>query len=95
MDGRFVIGTFARLSEEKGHRYLIRAIKNVRNKIPNLVCLIVGEGGERAAIEREVTEAGVADIVQLTGWRRDGIKNFVIEKMIREYETAYLRAMGV
>lgn len=74
MDGRFVIGTFARLSEEKGHRYLIRALKQVREKIPILRCLIVGEGSERTAIEHEIAEAGVGDIVKLTGWRRDGIK---------------------
>jgi glycosyltransferase involved in cell wall biosynthesis len=74
MDGRFVIGTFARLSEEKGHRYLIRALRQVQLKIPKVLCLIVGEGGERAALEREIAEAGVTDIVQLIGWRRDGIK---------------------
>ncbi|HKR59920.1 MAG TPA: glycosyltransferase family 4 protein [Pyrinomonadaceae bacterium] len=95
MDGHFVIGTFARLSEEKGHRYLIRALKKVREKITNLLCLIVGEGSERAAIEREIAEAGVADIVKLTGWRRDGIKimaavDLVVQPTLQE---AFSQAM--
>lgn len=74
MEGRFVIGTFARLSEEKGHRYLVQALKKVRDQIPNVLCLIVGEGSERAAIEREILTSDLVDHVVLTGWRRDGIK---------------------
>ena len=51
MEGRFVIGTFARLSEEKGHRFLVRALTKVRDQIGNILWLIVGEGSERVAIE--------------------------------------------
>ncbi|MGI8917998.1 MAG: glycosyltransferase [Pyrinomonadaceae bacterium] len=95
MDGRFVIGTFARLSEEKGHRYLIRALKKAKEEITHLLCLIVGEGSERAEIEREIAEAGVANIVKLTGWRRDGIKimaavDLVVQPTLQE---AFSQAM--
>lgn len=74
LEGRFVIGTFARLSEEKGHRFLARALSKVRQQIDNILWLIVGEGSERAAIEREIAAAGLASNILLTGWRRDGIK---------------------
>ena len=74
MEGRFVIGTFARLSEEKGHRFLVRALSKVCDQIGNILWLIVGEGSERVAIEREIASAGLGNNIRLTGWRRDGIK---------------------
>jgi len=39
-----VAGIVARLSEEKGHIYLIEAIKKAAEQIPNVQLLIVGEG---------------------------------------------------
>ncbi|MDP3732604.1 MAG: glycosyltransferase family 4 protein, partial [Candidatus Omnitrophota bacterium] len=39
-----VIGIIARLSEEKGHAYLIKAMQEVINKIPKAQLLMVGEG---------------------------------------------------
>ena len=74
LDGRFVIGTFARLSEEKGHRFLIKALLTVRQQVPNIFWLICGEGSERDAIEREIEQAGLAGSVVLTGWRRDAMR---------------------
>ena len=74
LEGRMVIATFARLSEEKGHRFLLRALKTVREQVPNVLWLIVGEGSERAAIEREIQSAGIGDNVKLVGWRRDAMR---------------------
>jgi glycosyltransferase involved in cell wall biosynthesis len=73
LNGRFVIATFARLNEEKGHRFLIEALRKVREEVPNVLWLIVGEGIERPAIEREIANAGLEGNVTLTGWRRDGM----------------------
>ena len=74
LDGRFVIATFARLNEEKGHRFLIEALRKVREEVPNILWLIVGEGIERAAIERAIADAGLGSNITLTGWRRDAMK---------------------
>lgn len=74
LDGRFVIGTFARLSEEKGHRFLVKALQAVREQVPNVLWLIVGEGGERGAIELEIEQRGLGRNVVLTGWRRDAMR---------------------
>lgn len=73
LDGRFVIGTFARLNEEKGHRFLVEALRKVREQVPNILWLIVGEGIERAAIEREIANAGLEGNITLAGWRRDAM----------------------
>jgi glycosyltransferase involved in cell wall biosynthesis len=73
VDGCVVFGTFARLHEEKGHRFLIRAIESFRGDLPKVRFLFVGEGPERAAIEKQIDEAGLGDVIALCGWRRDGI----------------------
>jgi glycosyltransferase involved in cell wall biosynthesis len=73
LDGRFVIATLARLNEEKGHRFLIEALRKVREEVPNILWLIVGDGIERAAIEREIANAALKGNITLAGWRRDGM----------------------
>lgn len=73
MEGRFVIGNFSRLHEEKGHRYLLDAVAEARPSVPDLRVLIVGEGGERRALERRVAELALGDIVRFAGWRRDAM----------------------
>lgn len=71
MDGRFVIGNFSRLHEEKGHIYLINAVNKVKEFIPNLLVLIVGEGNERKKIEKLINENQLQNIIKLIGWRKD------------------------
>jgi glycosyltransferase involved in cell wall biosynthesis len=73
-DNHFVIGTFARLHEEKGHRFLLEAMTMLKDEYPNLMLLIVGEGPERSAIERQIETSKLGNNVELLGWRRDGIK---------------------
>ena len=73
MNGRFVIGNFGRLHEEKGHRYLVEAAAALRDKIPTLLVLCVGEGPERENIERQIQTLGVEENVKLIGWRTDAM----------------------
>lgn len=71
--GAFIIGNFARLHEEKGQRYLIEAVAKLHQRLTNLRCVIVGEGPERSALERQIQKAGLNNVVQLLGWRRDAM----------------------
>lgn len=48
-----VVGTVGRLSPEKGHRFLISACRDLRRAHPGLRLLLVGEGGEQPALERQ------------------------------------------
>jgi glycosyltransferase involved in cell wall biosynthesis len=54
-----------RLSREKDHLTLLRAVERIRDLNPHLV--IVGEGPERARIEREIKQLGLSGQVTLTG----------------------------
>ncbi|MFH1269457.1 MAG: glycosyltransferase family 4 protein [Candidatus Omnitrophota bacterium] len=54
-----VVGIVARLSEEKGHTYLIEAMREVIASIPAAQLLIVGEGRMREELTNLVKEEGV------------------------------------
>lgn len=61
-----------RLIPEKRAGALIPAIAIARRAIPELRCLIFGEGPQRAVIERSVAAAGLADAISLPGFVPDG-----------------------
>jgi glycosyltransferase involved in cell wall biosynthesis len=73
LDGCLVLGTFARLHEEKGHRFLLQAFSDVATRRPRLRLVLVGEGPERKAIEHQLGALGLQGRVQLLGWRRDAL----------------------
>jgi len=66
-----VIGAIAHLSPKKGQRYLVEATAILRERWPDLVCLLVGEGEDRQALAELARELGVADAVRLLGYRDD------------------------
>lgn len=70
-DDAYVIGTVGALSEEKGHRYLLRALQDIRKSIPDVVCVLVGDGPERTRLEQAAREFGIADAVIFAGKRDD------------------------
>ncbi|MBX3295953.1 MAG: glycosyltransferase family 4 protein [Acidobacteria bacterium] len=71
--GRFTIANFSRYHEEKGHRYLLDAIAELRKDVPDVVALLVGEGPERKELERQIAKLSIAENVILTGWRKDAL----------------------
>ena len=68
-EGAFVVGIVARLSLVKDHGTLLRAIASLRDRIPTLHCVLIGDGPERGAIEALAGALGISDIVHLAGER--------------------------
>jgi glycosyltransferase involved in cell wall biosynthesis len=66
-----VVGMIAQLTNWKGIPYFLRAIPSILKRCPNVVFLIVGEGGERKSLEILLETLGLASYVILTGFRRD------------------------
>lgn len=56
-----IIGTIGRHVDEKGYRYLIDAMEPITRKHPNAKLLLVGDGPERAALERQACRRGLLD----------------------------------
>ncbi len=60
-----------RLAAVKNHPMMLRAFHDVARRHPDVRLVIVGDGPERSAIEREIERTRMADRVTVTGFRRD------------------------
>lgn len=68
--GRKVILTVSRLEASayrKGHDRVIAALPKIRERIPEIVYVVVGDGDERQRLEALAHNAGVADAVHFAG----------------------------
>ncbi|MFO0752895.1 MAG: glycosyltransferase family 4 protein [Thermodesulfovibrionales bacterium] len=59
----------ARLHPVKGLPYLVRACRILKEQRPGLRCAVIGEGRERAALQRMIHEEGLEENVSLLGNR--------------------------
>lgn len=67
-----VIGCVARLVPVKNHQMLLRAFAKLREAVPDLHLVLIGDGSARSSLEQLALELGVADGVHFTGELRDG-----------------------
>lgn len=65
--GNKVIGMVARLDLQKGFEYLLRAVRELCNTFYGLKVVIVGDGPDRAAIEKMIDKFGLQSNVLLAG----------------------------
>jgi phosphatidylinositol alpha-1,6-mannosyltransferase len=65
--GRLVVLTAGRLQARKGQDQVIRALPTVRQRFPNVLFAIVGDGYDRPRLEGLVREHSVANHVQFLG----------------------------
>jgi glycosyltransferase involved in cell wall biosynthesis len=66
-----LVGSAARLDPVKGLGTLIAAFARVKEEHPSARLVILGEGPERAALEREIVAQDLEDAVRLAGHRPD------------------------
>lgn len=62
----FLILSIGRLEKQKGYEYLIEAVGIIREEIPNMKLLIVGDGSLRERIEFKISKMKLVDKVFLT-----------------------------
>ena len=67
--GKKIILTVGNLVEIKGHKYLIEAMEKVVRHRTDVLCIIVGSGGLKYKLERQIRKAGLGDYVKLVGGR--------------------------
>jgi sugar transferase (PEP-CTERM/EpsH1 system associated) len=96
----FVIGTVGRFDAIKNLPMLVRALHAACRTRPQIRGLLVGDGPERAAIERQVAEAGLAGRVVFAGHRDDArsltacMDLFVLASLSEGTSVALLEAMS-
>lgn len=61
------VGVLSNLRPEKGHLDLLDALATVIRSTPDIRIYLAGDGSERRAIERRVTELGLGHVVRLLG----------------------------
>lgn len=66
-----VIGTVSRLFAEKGHKYLLSALRLLADEFPNVRVMIVGTGDERQPLEALAQLLNIEDKVIFTGFYND------------------------
>ena len=66
-----IFGIVARLSEEKGHQYLLPAFRQLLQREPNVRLVIVGDGPLESPIRQQRAELGLEDTVIMTGAQRN------------------------
>jgi glycosyltransferase involved in cell wall biosynthesis len=67
----FVIGVIAHLYWEKGHIFLLESLARVKDKIPGLKLLIVGDGSLREELQRKAQQLLPVGSVIFLGQRED------------------------
>jgi len=69
---RVVLGTVGRLDEPvKGLAILVQAMESVAERIPEAICLLIGDGPARASLEGAVERRGLTGHIRFLGERRD------------------------
>lgn len=69
--GSFLIGLIGSLDENKGHQYLLEAIRLLKSEGFALKCIICGKGPERGNLEALARSNGLSTDVLFLGFRRD------------------------
>jgi glycosyltransferase involved in cell wall biosynthesis len=70
-DEDFVVLTVARLTRDKGHYEVLRALRQVVDEDPQVRLLLAGDGPEAEGLRREIERLALQDQVLLLGWRQD------------------------
>jgi len=98
--GDLLIGTAGRLVSQKGIGYFLRSAKEVLRVFPNAAFIIVGDGPDRAELERLATELSISDKVVFAGRRTDmpdvyaSLDIFVLASLDEGMPMAILEAMA-
>jgi len=66
-----VLVTIGRLTDQKGHRYLLQALPRLLETWPQLCCVFVGEGELRDALYDMAIDLGVEQACRFVGVRED------------------------
>lgn len=69
-DTRIVL-TIGRLSSEKGHADLLRALLERRSRYPRIALIVLGDGPERQRLAALLSEAKLDDTVHFVGFQED------------------------
>lgn len=77
-EGFTVLGMVGRLSTEKGHLYLLKAMSMVVKEFPAVKLVVVGEGPLKGQLEELASRLGLDNHVIFTGFYKDSIEAYSV-----------------
>ena len=95
------VGVTASLIERKGHRFLLRALKNLEATSGPVHAIFAGEGELEAELRAQAGELGLAERVHFLGFRRDvaavvsAMDVFVLPSLKEGLSLAVMEAMAL
>ncbi len=98
--GKYVIGTVASLSEQKGHVYLLETARLIAGMEPDIHFVLIGDGDLRRSLEDEARNSGLESVVTFLGHRTDvdklyhGFDCFVLPSLWEGLGIVLLEAMA-
>jgi glycosyltransferase EpsD len=96
LEGKFVVVSLGKLTQGKGVRFLAEAGVRLKDKIPDLRLVFVGEGEERLYLEELIEREDLRETIKIAGWRTDSMtfvaaSDIVVQPTLSE---AFSQVMG-
>jgi glycosyltransferase involved in cell wall biosynthesis len=95
-----IIGTIGRLTPQKGQKYLLEAVSRLKEKFPQIVLLVAGDGPLRDELKNYATSLGIMENAIFLGTRRDipsilsAVDIFVLSSVWEGLSNALIEAMA-
>ncbi|MBI5090799.1 MAG: glycosyltransferase family 4 protein [Actinobacteria bacterium] len=71
---------WGRVQYEKGFQVLVRAIAELRGRLPEVRCIIAGRGSYLSELQTQIDVEGVTDIVDLAGFVPDDELRLILQR---------------
>jgi len=102
LDKKLILNVGNLYSEIKGHTYLIKAISQIVTNRQDILCIIIGSGRLRSALERQIRSRGLESYVILAGGKphdeiplwMNAADLFVLPSLNEGNPTAMFEALG-
>ena len=75
-----VVTTLARVEKRKGHKFVLKALAEIKEKFPNILYLIAGKGPYLEDIKKLTIEMNLQKNVKFLGWITEPEKSLILKK---------------
>lgn len=84
LDDKLVIGSIARLTEVKNHKFMLKVARYLKENNVNFKMLFVGQGELKGELQRKIKELELSNEVVLTGVRSD------VPELLRVFDVFFM-----
>ena len=75
-----LVVAWGRVQYEKGFQVLVRAVAELRHRVPDVRCIIAGRGSYLSELQSQIDVEGVTDIVDLAGFVPDDELRSILQR---------------